>query len=400
MMLSVIMYKNTGVSNTDIAFYTSWLYLPWVLKPFWSPLVDMSFTRRGWIIGLQFIIGLALALLALSLSAPWFFQLSLLVFWLLAFASATHDIAADGFYMLALKSHQQAAFVGVRSTFYRLAMITGQGALVYLAGSLMRAKFDVRLAWSAVFMLLAASFIGLALWHQQVLPTPAGDAKGVSANGRQAWPTFFSTFLASFAAFFQKKDILDILGFLLLFRLGEAQLLKLAVPFLLDPAAKGGLALSTAQVGLVYGTAGVLALTLGGLAGGVVLARIGLQRCLWSMVLAAHVPDLVFVYLASSLPGNLVWVAACLAAEQFGYGFGFAAYMMYMIAVSDGAHKSAHYAICTGFMALGMMLPGMISGWIEQQLGYRYFFIWACVATIPAFVMAARVRLALQSGQR
>ena len=394
MMLSVIMYKNHGVSNTDIALYTSWLYLPWVIKPLWSPLIEMFGTKRIWIVGLQLVIGAALALVALTTSLPYFFQLSLAVFWLIAFSSATHDIAADGFYMLGLTQNRQAAFVGVRSTFYRLAMIAGQGALVYLAGSLSAATGDVRLAWSSVFLILAALFIGLSLYHHLVLPKPADDVPG-AGNG-----DLVADFLATFSAFFKKKGILTILGFLLLFRLGEAQLLKLALPFLLDPAAAGGLGLSTSEVGLVYGTVGVIALTLGGLLGGYVIARHGLKRCLWVMVLAVHLPDLVFVYLATALPDNLVLIGACIAAEQFGYGFGFAAYMLYMIMVADGPHKTAHYAICTGFMALGMMLPGMVSGKIQQLLGYQDFFIWVCIATIPAFVMAALVNIDPEFGKK
>jgi MFS transporter, PAT family, beta-lactamase induction signal transducer AmpG len=387
MTLSVIMYKNNAISNTDIALYTSWLYLPWVIKPLWSPFIDMYRSKRFWIVALQLVIGAALALVALTTALPNFFQISLAIFWLMAFSSATHDIAADGFYMLGLRQRQQAAFVGVRSTFYRLAMIAGQGALVYLAGRLTEATGDVRLAWSSVFFILAALFLSLFAYHQFMLPRPAEDR----AQAPSGAP--LREFVATFAAFFKKTDILVILGFLLLFRLGEAQLLKLATPFLLDPLDKGGLGLSTAQVGLVYGTIGVIALTAGGLLGGLAIARFGLKRCLWIMVLAVHLPDLVFVYLATALPDNIYLIAACIAAEQFGYGFGFAAYMLYMIMVADGPHKTAHYAICTGFMALGMMLPGMASGWIQQQLGYQHFFIWVCIATIPAFLMAALVKL-------
>lgn len=393
MMLSVIMYKNTGMSNVDIALYTSWLYLPWVIKPFWSPFIDMFGTKRIWIVTLQLVIGAALALVALTTSLPYFFQISLAIFWLIAFSSATHDIAADGYYMLGLSQHQQAAFVGVRSTFYRLAMISGQGALVYLAGSLTVATGDVRLAWSVVFLILGALFVGLGIFHYLTLPRPAADHASAS-NGDMV-----GDFVATFTSFFQKKEIWTILGFLLLFRLGEAQLLKLALPFLLDPASAGGLGLSTSEVGLVYGTVGVIALTLGGLLGGYTIARHGLKRCLWLMVLAVHLPDLVFVYLASSMPDSLALIAACIALEQFGYGFGFAAYMLYMIMVSDGVHKSAHYAICTGFMALGMMLPGMISGKIQEYLGYQHFFIWVCIATIPAFVMAALVKIDPEFGK-
>ena len=387
MTLSVIMYKNNGISNTDIALYTSWLYLPWVIKPLWSPLVEMFRTKRFWIVTLQLLIGAALALVALTMPVAHFFQISLAVFWLMAFSSATHDIAADGFYMLGLKQHQQAAFVGVRSTFYRLAMIAGQGGLVYLAGSLSKSTGDVRFAWSVVFFILAAMFLALSVYHYFVLPKPAGDQAILATRDP------FHEFFATFAEFFRKPDILVILGFLLTFRLGESQLLKLATPFLLDPLEKGGLGLSTSVVGIVYGTVGTLALTVGGLLGGYTISRFGLKRCLWLMVFSVHLPDLVFVYLATALPSSVYIIGSAIAIEQFGYGFGFAAYLLYMIMVADGPHKTAHYAICTGFMALGMMLPGMASGWIQSALGYQHFFIYVCFATIPAFIMAALVKI-------
>jgi PAT family beta-lactamase induction signal transducer AmpG len=387
MTLSVIMYKANGISNSDIALYTSWLYLPWVIKPLWSPFVDMFRTKRLWIVGLQLVIGAALALVALTTRLSSFFQMSLAVLWLMAFSSATHDIAADGFYMLGLRQHQQAAFVGIRSTFYRLGMITGQGALVYLAGQLTESSGDVRFAWSVVFLCLAGMFAALCVYHQFVLPRPVEDAAVVRSENP------LREFFGTFGAFFGKRDILLILGFLLTFRLGEAQLIKLVTPFLMDPVAKGGLGMTISQVGIAYGTVGVIALTLGGLLGGYLISRLGLKRCLWLMVFAVHLPDLVFVYLASAMPQNLALVSACIAIEQFGYGFGFTAMMMYMIMVADGAHKTAHYAICTGLMALGMMLPGMVSGRIQEYLGYQHFFIWVCVATIPAFIMAALVKI-------
>jgi PAT family beta-lactamase induction signal transducer AmpG len=387
MTLSVAMYKNTGISNTDIALYTAWLYLPWVIKPLWSPVVELLGTKRFWIIALQLVIGASLALVAFTTQLPDFFRASLAVLWLMAFSSATHDIAADGFYMLGLRQQQQAAFVGVRSTFYRLAMIAGQGGLLFLAGQLTDKLGDPHVAWSIVFFILAAMFAALFVYHFFMLPKPATDVRA------KAGSDLFREFFATFAAFFRKDGIVVILGFLLLFRLGEAQLLKLAVPFLLDPASKGGLGLTTSEVGLVYGTIGVIALTLGGLLGGVVISRHGLKRCLWPMAFAVHVPDLVFVYLSSALPENIYLISAAMAAEQFGYGFGFTSYMLYMIMVADGEHKTAHYAICTGFMALGMMLPQMASGWIQQMLGYQHFFLWVCLATIPAFAMTALIKV-------
>jgi PAT family beta-lactamase induction signal transducer AmpG len=313
--------------------------------------------------------------------------MSLAVLWLMAFASATHDIAADGFYMLGMSQKEQAAYVGVRSTFYRLANIAGQGGAVALAGIIITRTGDPHLAWAVVFGVLGAIFVLLCVWHFFVLPRPAEDVKAQAAGNP------LREFFGTFASFFKRDGIVVIMAFLLLFRLGESQLLKMAVPFLLDPAEKGGLGLDNTQLGIVYGTVGVIALTLGGLLGGVVIARFGLKRCLWPLAFACHVPGLVFVYLSTVLPQNIMLVSAMVAVEQFGYGLGFTSYLMFMIMVADGPHKTAHYAICTGFMALGMMVPQMISGQIQQWLGYQHFFMWACLATIPAFAMTALVKI-------
>jgi len=390
MTLSVILYKNMGVNNTDIALYTSWLYLPWVIKPLWSPLIELFSTKRVWIVALQFAVGTALACVALTIPGPGYFKMTLAVFWLMAFASASHDIAADGFYMLALPEHSQAAFVGVRSTFYRLANIGGQGGLVYLAGELQERTGSMQTAWSIVFAVLTALFVAMALYHWLVLPRPAADVRG---TGHAQFAELTQVFLQVFAKFFKRPGILVVLGFLLLYRFPEAQLLKLATPFLLDKAELGGLGLSTKAVGIAYGTVGLTALTLGGLLGGWVVSRVGLKRALWPLILLMHVPNAVFVFLAMAQPQDVVIVSAALAVEQFGYGLGFTAYLMYMILVSDGPHKTAHYAICTGFMALGMMLPGMWSGWLQQQLGYLPFFVWVLAATLPSFAMAALIKI-------
>jgi PAT family beta-lactamase induction signal transducer AmpG len=386
-VLSTLIYKDLGISNTDIAFFTSLLYLPWVIKPLWSPVVDMFGTKRRWTILMQLIVALGVGATAGVLQMPDFFMLSLGIMWIIALASATHDIAADGFYMLGLPQKGQAAYVGVRSTFYRLAALAMQGPVVIFAGHLIKTLGDPAHAWSITLGIVAAIFGLFVLWHQFVLPRPADDhAVKHSANP-------FADFIATFGAFFAKRDIWLILGFILTFRLGESQLLKLVAPFLRDPVGKGGLGLSTEQVGFAYGTVGVIALVIGGLAGGYLISRHGLKRCLWLMVFAVHLPDLVFVYLSTAQPDNFYLVCAFLAIEQFGYGFGFTALMLYMIMVSEGEHKTAHYAICTGLMAAGMMLPGMVSGRIQEFLGYHYFFIWVCLATIPAFVMAALVKI-------
>ncbi|MBL8519473.1 MAG: MFS transporter [Betaproteobacteria bacterium] len=387
MSVSVIMYKNLGVSNADIALYTSWLYLPWVIKPLWSPLIDLFKTKRLWVVATQFVVGVTLALVAFTLPTEFFFQMTLAMLWLMAFASATHDIAADGFYMLALPTHLQAAFVGVRSTFYRIANIAGQGALVYFAGQLMESNMDAKAAWQIVLIALAVLFAVLFAYHAWVLPRPASDAptlKGESVS---------EGFVETLTSFFQRKDIVVILSFLLLYRLGEAQALKLVAPFLLDATAKGGLGLTTKDVGIAYGTIGVAALTVGGILGGVAISMGGLKRWIWPMLIACHVPNFAFVFLAYVQPSSLAVISTAIAIEQFGYGFGFAAFLMVMIMVADGPHKTAHYALCTGFMALGMMLPGMISGKVQEFLGYQHFFIWVLVCCLPSVVATWFVKI-------
>jgi MFS transporter, PAT family, beta-lactamase induction signal transducer AmpG len=570
MTVAVIMYKRMGISNTDIALYTSWLYLPWVIKPFWSPLVDLFKTKRWWIVTMQLIVGAGLAGVAFTLPLPSFFQYSLAFLWLLAFSSATHDIAADGFYMLGLKEGEQSYFIGIRSTFYRLAMITGQGLLIILAGyfevftgqepvkfsvsadpgatisapyadftdvpesdeltfvlsspdvvvptkpitkaeadslrnfvvthnlehnftqaektlekspslwsvyiskplgdwlksvigkeetadtsqdeqqgrmavvgiklsgnlatdkeivlntaykrgntsiklvsgerlvftsknqdqtaylliqldskldSPATAHFEGRsgnipLAWTFTFVILALLFLGFFIYHKLALPYPAADVS-TAKEGSGIFTEFFETF----GSFFRKENIGPALAFLLLFRFGEAQLVKMASPFILDPRSLGGLGLTTGDVGLIYGTIGILALTFGGILGGLMASRKGLKFWIFPMALAMNVPNLVFVYLSYAQPVSFWLISASVALEQFGYGFGFTAYMLFMIYFAEGKHKTAHFAICTGLMALGMMLPGMMSGWIQEIIGYENFFIWVVLCTIPGFII-------------
>ncbi len=412
MSVSVIMYKRLGISNTEIALYTSWLYLPWVIKPFWSPFVDILRTKRSWIIAMQLLIGAGLGGVALTLPTDDFLRNSLAFLWLLAFSSATHDIAADGFYMLGLSKHDQTWFVGIRSTFYRLAMIAGQGILIMLAGRLESALQSpvaetatqtvsaidpgTAMAWAITFYVMAGLFIVFFAWHRFALPKPANDVPTL----HETYTDILRDFVQTFAAFFRKQQIGLILAFLVLFRFSEAQLVKLTAPFLLDSPAVGGLALSTGQVGFAYGTIGVLMLTLGGLLGGFLAARHGLKRWLLWMVLAINLPNAVYIFLSITLPENLLIINLAIGLEQFGYGFGFAAYMLYMLYISNGAHQTAHYAICTGFMALGMMIPGMFSGWLQELIGYQYFFIWVLVATIPSFIVAMLIPLDKSFGKK
>jgi MFS transporter, PAT family, beta-lactamase induction signal transducer AmpG len=583
MTVSVIMFKGLGISNTKIALYTSWLYLPWVIKPFWSPLVDILKTRRQWIWLMQFVIGASLAGVALTLQTPRPFQYSLAFLWLLAFSSATHDIGADGFYLLALNEQQQAFFSGIRNTFYRLATIAGQGLLVMFAGAIQshtgmprieahvsaiagapliqsiptdwrvspspaqrelflvtrsdaieinseprpqqdlasliaaardrnitngfrapepkrdeaiktsgwwtrfvseplgawlqqrfgedRTRSDlagnigllefqlskapseevtvtlnlksgdpgfavaegsrltfnatnwnrpatvvfqldprlpagasavyelrsgnIRLSWLTAFLLLAAVLASFGIYHRFILPRPARDQPGEIRTAIH----FVREFLGTFGKFFRKSKIPVLLLFLLFYRFAEAQLVKMVAPFLLDGREVGGLGLTTAQAGFVYGTVGILALTVGGILGGVLASRQGLKFWLWPMVLVMHLPDAAFVYLAHAQPHNLGIISTCVAVEQFGYGFGFTAYMLYMLYIARGEHSTAHYAICTGFMALGMMLPGMWSGWLQDHIGYKHFFVWVLLATIPGFIVTALVPLDREFGK-
>jgi PAT family beta-lactamase induction signal transducer AmpG len=533
MTMSVIMYKRLGISNTDIALYTSWLYLPWVLKPLWSPLVDITRTKRFWVVTMQFLVAAGLAAVAFSVPAGGFFRLSLGLFWVMAFASATHDIAADGFYMLSLSQHEQAWWVGLRSTFYRTAMIVGSGLLVVLAGVLesrnglppleltvravepgtkekagappatpaaaqqgelhliaqppaleipltdagasssntgaifltlsrppegnravtvnvdrkmsgleyfglgkgdkgvrlleggrlvfaasnwntpaavafavdaklrreTTARFiatsgNVPLAWSITLFAVAGLFLLFSLWHSFILPRPAGD--GPVVTGRDMTAEFFATF----GSFFRKPGVLMAVGFILLYRFDEAQLSKVISPFLLDSRAAGGLGLTTSQVGLAYGAFGIAALTCGGLLGGFTAAKYGLKTMLPIMVCSMYLPKLAFVFLSYTQPENFLVVCGSVAVEQFGYGFGFTAFMLYMLWFADGPHKTAHYAICTGFMALGMMIPGMWSGWVADRAGYRHFFIWVICSALPGLTLALLLKVDPQFGRK
>ena len=398
MSVAVILFKRMGMSNTDIALYTSGLNLPWVIKPLWSPLVDLLKTKRWWIVVMQILVGAGLAGIALTIQGPLAFRYCLAFMWLLAFSSATHDIAADGFYMLGLNEKKLSYFVGIRNTFYRFAVSVGQGILVMFAGWLeqryareMPETAAIPQAWSLTFYLLTILFALLFVYHYLFLPHPRRDTCTLPPQQASAGRVF-KEFLGTFTSFFQKKHIVSALIFILLYRFAEAQLVKITSPFLLDTPATGGLALSTAEVGFIYGTIGVIALTIGGIVGGIAMARRGLKSCLWTMTIAMNLPNIVYLYLSFARPESIGIISGCVAIEQFGYGFGFTSLTYFMMLFSNGKHQTAHYAICTGFMALGLMLPGMISGWIEESIGYRAFFVWIMLCTIPSFWATHLVR--------
>jgi PAT family beta-lactamase induction signal transducer AmpG len=393
MEMSVIMYKKLGLSNSEIALYTSWLYLPWVIKPLWGPVVDLLGTKRGWIISLQLIIGAVFGGIALTIPSPAYLQLTLAAFWLLGFLAATQDIAIDGFYMLGLDERHEAAFIGVRGGFYRIATMMGQGALVVLAGCLER-SLGPQVSWSAAFAVLGALALAGGLYHRTILPKPQAD--GPAPMQGSFWSGFFRTFIL----FFKRKDIWLILAFLLSYRLDKALMAKLMTPLLLDAHSHGGLGLSTSEVGFVWGIVGVITLTAGVLLGGYLISRKGLKSCLWVMVAAMHLPDAAYIFLAQTQTSRLVLVSASVALDQFGYGFGFAAYTMYMIMISEGRHKTSHYGICTGLMALGMMLPGMFSGTIQQLMGYKDFFLCSMLCAVPGIAIAAMIDIPPEFGIR
>ena len=383
MIVSVVLYKKLNISNTEIALYTSWLYLPWVIKPLWSPFVDIIKTKRYWIVLTQLVIGASLAGVALTIPTTNALQYTLVFFWLMAFSSSTHDIAADGFYMLGLSSHDQSWFIGIRNTFYRFAILFGQGIIVIIAGQLENITGNLKLAWSLVFGILSGLFIILAAYHKWALPRPEKDQEEFNTAKEDIVKEYFEII----KAYFKKPQILLIVLFILLYRFGEAQLVKIAPLFMLDSYESGGLGLSTSEYGFIYGTLGIAMLTLGGIVGGFFIAKNGLKYWIIWMALAMKLPDLVYVYMAYAQPDNMTLIGILVSIEQFGYGFGFTAYLLYMMMISDGNHKTAHYAICTGIMALGMMIPGMFSGAIQESVGYTSFFYWVMLSTIPGLIL-------------
>lgn len=394
--ISVMMFTRMGVPNGQMALFTSLLYLPWAIKPLWSPFVDILKTKRWWIITMQILMTAAFILLTLTIPHPdaatiaagetsiSLFTVMLVLFFITAFASATHDIAADGFYMLALTQHLQAAFVGARSVFYRLSSIFGQGVLLVIAGLLETHTGNIPLAWQLTLLITSILFALLSLWHTFFLPKPQTDKSSLEGK-QQSAVAILCEFGRTFVTYFRKPGIWLAMIFMLVYRLPEAFLIKMINPFLVADMDKGGLGLATETVGIVYGTIGVAFLMLGGILGGIYASRVGLRKSLWWMAACMTLPCLSFVYLSMCQPVNLVWISIAIAIEQFGYGFGFTAYMLYMMYFSEGEFKTAHYAICTAFMALSMMIPGAVAGYIQEAIGYQNFFwmvIACCAATL------------------
>lgn len=400
--ISVMMFTKLGVPNGQMAFFTTLLYFPWFLKGIWSPIVDVVKTKRWWIVTMQALMTAMMILLTITLPKPdaaaiaggqvqmsmfWF---TLVLFIIAAFASATHDIAADGYYMLAHDPSSQAAFIGLRSTFYRIASVFGQGVLVFIAGRIERSTGNIPLSWQITIGVCAVVFLLITLYHTFILPKPAEDKPRIESGDTKET---FRELGNSFKTFFTKPGVLLAICFMLLYRLPEGFLIKMCQPFLVAASEKGGLALGTDAVGVIYGTIGVIALLAGGIIGGIFASKVGLKKALWPMAACMTLPCLTFVYLAIALPTNFVVISVAVAIEQFGYGFGFTAYMLYMMYFSEGEFKTSHYAICTAFMALSMMLPGFVAGYIQEVIGYVNFF-WmvmvCCIATIAVTIFARR----------
>ncbi len=381
MTVSAIMYKRLGLSNAEITFYTSWLYLPWTVKPVWSPFVDLVKSKRWWILIMEFLIAASIVGVAFTTPSAHFLWFTLLSFTIMAFCSATHDIAADGFYMLALSPHEQTLYVGIRSTFYRIATIAGSGLLIMLAGTLETFTRRVAFSWSVTFYALAAFFVAITFYHFFTLPRPPRDRTHHAVSARQLLKDFWLTIVS----FIRKPHALAAMLFMLLYRLPEALLIRMANIFMIDPPSAGGLGLSTQEVGFVQGTVGVFGLVLGGLIGGLAAARDGLKKWLWPMVWSITLPDLVYVYMSYFLPTNFLLINTLVFIEQFGYGFGFTAYMLFLIYYSQGEQQTSHYALCTAFMALSMMLPGMVAGQLQEITSYFHFFLIVmacCLVTV------------------
>lgn len=394
--VSTIIYKNIGLSNSEITFYTGWLYLPWVIKPFWSPFIDNFRTKRFWVVTTQILMGALIACAGLSLPADNFVKWSLIFFWIIAFNSATHDIAADGFYMLGLDQHQQSFFVGIRNTFWRIAAIAGQGGLVYLSGLMINNNMAVKTAWMVILIATGCIYFLIGIYHKFILPYPDADPVKALSSAKDGINKYFSTFIA----FFRKNNFWLFLLFVLFYRLGEAQLTKLAAPFLLDSRDAGGLGLSNEQVGWAYGTLGMIGLVAGGILGGIAASRKGLKYWIWIMAIMMNIPDLLYVFMAHYQPENFILIQSFIAIEQFGYGFGFTAFTLYLIYFVQGENKTSHYAFATGIMALGMMVPGMISGWIQEMLNYEKFFIWVLICTLPGFIILPFLKIDKEFGKK
>lgn len=395
-VISVTMYQNLGISKEENAFFTSLIYLAWVIKPIWSPFIDIIRTKRWWCIAMQWVMGISFGAGAFLLSTPYFFIGTLIILSLIAFASATNDIASDGFYLIALDEHRQSYFVGIRQTFYRLAKVFSNGVILYIAGTLIIFTGNAHTAWTIAFAILSAIFIIGAIYNHFILPQPEKVKTSAHLSSRDIFREFGKTVIT----FFSKKNASTAIAFILLFRLPEAFLEKMLNLFLLDPVSNGGLGLSEQDVAVTYGIFGVVGLTIGGILGGFVISRYGLRKLMKPMALCIPGTCAVFLLLSQVSSPSLLFINSCIFTEQFLYGFGISAFFLYLIYFSEGEFATSHYALCTGFMALGMMLPGMAAGTLVEMLGYRNFFIAATICCVATLTVASIVKIDPQFGKK
>ncbi len=394
--ISDIMYKDMGVGNTKIALYTSFLLIPWTIKPLWSPFVEILGTRRKWTVYSQLVLALCFVAVAACIPSSNYLALTIAAFMVGAFVSATHDIALDGFYILALSQDKQSFFSGIRNTFYRIATVFGSGVLVMLANELVKYSGNETKAWSATFIITALIMLALFFYNRHAMPSPENDV-AVKANSIS---DIFKSFGEIITSYFRKPGVIYSIIFLLLFRFPEAQLGKIGKLFLMDPVSSGGLGLDKGEIGFINGIIGVIGLIAGGIIGGICISRQGLKYWLWPMVTAISLPDAVYIYMSMAQPDSLTAIGSCILIEQFGYGFGFTAYTLYMIYIAQGKYPTAHFAISTAFMSLGMMLPGMISGKIQEWFGYENFFIWVMACTAVTFFVSALIKIDPKFGKK
>ena len=397
--VAVVLYMQMGLTDTEIGLYTGWLGLPWIIKPLWSPFVDLYKTKRWWVLLTQLLLGSSLAGIAFTLNTDFWFQGTMFCFFLMAFSSATHDIAADGYYMLELDEHKQAWFVGIRNTFYRLAVIFGNGVLVPVAGLLQKVYPDSNaFAWSLVFYATAALFLAIWLYHSYIMPHADADVRHNTSAIEIA--KGLKKMLIAFIHKMPWRAMLAAIIFILFYRFPEALLNAMSKTFLTRPQEDGGLGLTLAQFGLSYGTVGLIGLLLGGIVGGWLASRDGLKRWLWPMVCAITLPDIVYVWMSLSMPSNMLLISACIFIEQFGYGLGFTALTLYMLYFSMGEFKTSHYAICTGISYLGLQVPAMFSGYLKDSVGYSTFFIIVMALCSVTFLVAACIKIDPSFGKK
>ena len=394
MLISVVMFKELQLTDTQITLYTGWLGLPWVIKPIWSTIIDNLKTKRWWIVTMQFLMGVSLALVAFTLNTSFWLQATLAIFMLIAFASATHDISADGFYIIALREKDQELYVGVRNTFYRIGMVIGQGGLVLLAGYMQKGAFgsafqSTNASWSTIFVILGILMFVLAAYHAFILPRVE-----TTVHEHFHFVEQLHEFVATLRVFITKPHIVSALCFILLFRLPEGLLTKIVPLFLLRSFEEGGLQMSNVNFGFIYGTLGVIGLLLGGIIGGWAVSKWGLRKCLWPLVLCITLPDIVYVYLSYFPTSNLWLIGSCVCIEQLGYGLGFAAYTLYLVTFSRGERSTAVFSICTAGQYLGgVMIPGMVSGLISDSIGYQHFFLLIMAFCLVTFAVTAMVKI-------